>query len=906
MPEASSLTEAKYRAFISYSHTSDARLAAALQSSLGRIAKPWYRLRNMRVFRDKTGLSANPDLWHVIEEALTESEWFLFLACPESASSPWVQKEVEWWLKNRSAERMLIAITGGEILWSGQDFDWAKTTAVPPCCKGAFAAEPLYADFRAAKTNAKYASSDADYRGALLDLAAPLLGRPKDDLDSDDVRLHRRAEETAWFAGIFMVVLAIVAAFGLNTAHQREKIASSRALASQAAAQEEDGSLALLLSLESRRVADTVEARRALLTALQNLPHTKTFLWGHTDAVTKAVFSPDGKTILSAGWDDRIIQWNADTYAMVGKPVATPKGLVSVAFNSDGSQFVTAVGQSVVIWDTHSRQPVGAPITMNEDFVHVGFSTDQKLVAATTEAYGGRPSKVMVWDLASRKLIGTPLAGAFFAFSPDNALLALGQFGDVQFYDLQTHHLKKLLTGHEKNISAMAFSKDGTILATGAEDHTVLLWDVKSQKLLGHLPGHAAMVTALLFDPKGSALYSGDTGGTMIRWDLETMKVAATPVKNLRVAISSIFIDSSGHVKALALKKNAVVALEVNDDPAPGHRVTAPDVHSSNIAFSPDGKSLASSGEFGQILEWDTASRELHGEPISGHEKQVSSLAYCGDGKTLVSGAMDGTVIFWDTATHQALAGPVKAHHSPVWSVACSPDGKMAASGSDAQLIFWDTAIRKPLGPPATAQKDRIWTLSFSPDGEFLAAAGNSHNVAIWKAGNQTQPERILTPPTSDEQKEVTPVGVSFNPDGTLLAMSAPQKAVAIWNFKSRQLIQPVMYGHTQSVTSVAFSRDGKMLASGSEDGDIRLWDVATHEMVGTLNGGQSSIHSVVFSATDGVMASVGEEDSIIFWEASYEAWAARACQIANRNLTATEWATYMGKQAYRKTCAGV
>ena len=114
------MTEPKYQAFVSYSHDSDERLAASLQSSLSRFAKPWYRLRTMRIFRDKTSLSANPALWHSIEQALSESEYFLLLACPASAKSRWVQQEIQWWLQNRSVEKLLIVLTDGVIVWDGR------------------------------------------------------------------------------------------------------------------------------------------------------------------------------------------------------------------------------------------------------------------------------------------------------------------------------------------------------------------------------------------------------------------------------------------------------------------------------------------------------------------------------------------------------------------------------------------------------------------------------------------------------------------------------------------------------------------------------------------------------------------------------------------------------------------
>jgi WD40 repeat protein len=901
------LTEPKYQAFVSYSHDSDERLAASLQSSLSRFAKPWYRLRTLRIFRDKTSLSANPALWHSIEQALSESEYFLLLACPASAKSRWVQQEIQWWLQNRSVEKLLISLTDGVILWDdrARDFDWEKTTAIPSCLKGAFPAEPLYADFRAAKASGRYLDSDAAYRGALLDVAAPLMGRPKDDLDSEDIRLHRKAQRTAWAVGVFIVVLGLTAGVGLNLAHQRQKTAASRALASEATSRLGDRSLALLLSLESRRIADTVESRRSLLTALQRVPHTEAFLWGHTDAVTRAVFSPDGQTVLSAGWDDRIIRWSVATRQPIGQPIAGPKGLVGIAFNPDGSRFAAAGSGSIVIWDTSSGQPWGGPFSYaKEDFVHVAFSSSGKLLAASTEAYGGHPARVIVWDVASHQLIGEPVEGATFAFSPDDALLAIARYKNLLLYDLRTHRVvKPPLTGPAKNIASAAFSRDGTIVAAGSKDKTIVLWDVQSERRLGTLAGHSETVTSLLFDTSGAVLLSGSTDGTIMRWNLEDLNAMDTPVQNFGASISSIFLSPDGHVRALAVEKDRAIIINVNDDPPLGRRLRAADVHSSNVAFSPDGRFLASSGEFGDVLEWDVARGELNGAPLSGHDTQVSSLAYAPDGKVLVSGSMDGTVIFWNLDTRAPLGPPVKAHASPVWSLACSPDGKTVVSGGDAELVFWDLATRKPLGPPVTSQKDRIWALAFSPDGEFLASAGNDRVVAIWKTGRQTQPIRTLGASDAGDYEELMPAGVSFNPDGTLLAMSTREDSVSVWNFRSGRQLPPALYGHTQSVSSVAFRRDGKVLASGSADGDIRLWDVETHELLGTLSAEQKAIKSIVFSPAKGVLASVGEDDSIVFWEADFEGWSSRACRIANRNLTPKEWNTYFGSRPYRKTC---
>ncbi|HET6756797.1 MAG TPA: TIR domain-containing protein [Burkholderiales bacterium] len=141
-----------YKAFVSYSHAADGKLTPALQSALQNFAKPWHRLRTIRVFRDKTGLAATPELRTSIEQALAESEYFLLLASPAAAASPWVQREVSWWLEKwRSVDQLFIVLTDGDLVWGESDFDWQRTTALPGNLRGQFKQEPLYIDLKWAK-----------------------------------------------------------------------------------------------------------------------------------------------------------------------------------------------------------------------------------------------------------------------------------------------------------------------------------------------------------------------------------------------------------------------------------------------------------------------------------------------------------------------------------------------------------------------------------------------------------------------------------------------------------------------------------------------------------------------------------------------------------------------------------
>src|SRR5690242_3399086 len=113
----------KYSAFISYSHDVDGDRAARLQHALHNIAKPWYRIRSMRVFRDETNVTPSAELWQDLLAALQQSQHFILFACPESAQSIWVGREVKWWLEHRSARDLLIVKTGGQIAWGDATHD---------------------------------------------------------------------------------------------------------------------------------------------------------------------------------------------------------------------------------------------------------------------------------------------------------------------------------------------------------------------------------------------------------------------------------------------------------------------------------------------------------------------------------------------------------------------------------------------------------------------------------------------------------------------------------------------------------------------------------------------------------------------------------------------------------------
>jgi tetratricopeptide (TPR) repeat protein len=215
---------ALYDAFISYSHAKDKPIAAALQAVVQRLGKPWYRRRALRVFRDDTSLSATPQLWPSIEQALGQSRFLILLASPESAASPWVGKEIAYWLEHKSADTLLIALTGGTLTWdeAAGDFSWSAAPPLPAVIKCRFAAEPKWVDLAAYRESA--APGDDKFTELAADFAAAIRGIPKEDLLSQELRQQRRALRLAWSAAAALLALAVLAGWQMQVARvERER-----------------------------------------------------------------------------------------------------------------------------------------------------------------------------------------------------------------------------------------------------------------------------------------------------------------------------------------------------------------------------------------------------------------------------------------------------------------------------------------------------------------------------------------------------------------------------------------------------------------------------------------------------------------------------------------------------------
>ena len=339
------------------------------------------------------------------------------------------------------------------------------------------------------------------------------------------------------------------------------------------------------------------------------------------------------------------------------------------------------------------------------------------------------------------------------------------------YWDRLAHSDLLTLKGHTSGVIGVAFSPDGTRLATASYDHTVKVWDAATGQKTLTLNGHTGSVNSVSFSPDGTRLASASYDRTVRVWD------AATGQKTLTL---------KGHTS------------EVN-----------------SVSFSLDGTRLASASRDQTVQMWDAVTGQ-ETLTLKGHTGSVNSVSFNPDGTRLASASYDKTAKVWDAATGQETL-TLKGHTDSVTSVVFSADGTRLASASyDKTVKVWDPATGQET---LTVKGHANWvdSVSFSPDGTWLASASSDQTVKVWNASTGQETHRL-----KGHSSEVR--SVSFSPDGTRIASASGDGTVKLWDTSTGQEML-TLKGHTSAVYSVAFSPDGTRLASASEDGTVKIWD---------------------------------------------------------------------------------
>ncbi|HEX6345159.1 hypothetical protein [Umezawaea sp.] len=644
---------------------------------------------------------------------------------------------------------------------------------------------------------------------------------------------------------VVCLVVASVAVVQWRSAVRQRLVAESRQIAVQA--QDLSASwpdAAALLAVSAYRTSPTAEARGALLSTAAYKP-PRTVLKDHRGPVRAVAFSQDGTVFATAGEDHTVL---LRATASVDSPflLAEHDGAVrALAFQPGGAVLASAGDdRRVVLWDTRTHLPLRT-VTMDAGVRALVFTADGR--TAVTALAGGA---VEVWRTEDWTRTGQVVheLGEVngLAVSDDGEVFAVAGEKGVLVVE---HGVPRTFDDHDAAVRTVALSHDGRTLASGGDDHQVVLRVLATGAKSG-LRRHVGGVRSVQFDAAGTKLVSTSDDGSIRWWRVPDGGWLTGLITRTHPFYAAALSPDGSHLVAGGDENVSLWRLPL--PPLTGH-TSPPD----GIAISADGALLATGGRDRMILLWDGGGRQVGRIDVPAH---VTALAFRADG-LLVAADAEGTLSTWRGEQ------PVRTWHSDqgaITSLALSPSGRQVATGGkDASVVVWDLDSPEPGRTLPTGHSGPVNSVAFV--GSALATGGADGRVLRW------DPESGDVAVVRDGGPAVK--SVAAVPRSSTLVVGDTSGEVALWDDAGPHTL---VTGRGE-VTSVAVSPDGTTVASAANDSLITVWRVADRAHVATLTGHTGPVDAVVFDPSNDLTSS-GPDPRVIRWELDPEEVMARLC----------------------------
>jgi WD40 repeat protein len=637
---------------------------------------------------------------------------------------------------------------------------------------------------------------------------------------------------------------------------------------------------------------------------------------GQKEPVRALAWSPDGKTIASAGGNE-IHLWDPED-GKLKKALKGHTGAVnSVAFRNDSKALASGSDdRSIRIWDVEKGTETqmvnqGAQIAV---IYCVTYSQNGKLIASVNG-----DGQLHVWkpDGPQKLVLGSNAhpGGAYqVVFGPDARTLytcggdkvarqhgGTGPDGEnIPGTGVRQKNFDAAGGGHAETVTALALSPDGKTLVTGSRDKSIRVWDLNTTKVIRTLQGHTDEITSLAFNKDGTMLASASKDQNVRVWNLSSADEHRNFAGHDGYVWSAVFsrdgkmFASAGADRTIIVRDSAT-GDEIKKFPAHALAVTA-------LAFNPDGTKLVSVGGDQLVKVWDPKTGEMLKE-LKGHTAAVMAVAVSDDGTLILSGGADKAAKLWDLAKGTELH-TFPAVNSPISSVALRKDNKQAVVGSaDGTVRVYDLSAAPKETGLVVAHLSGVGALAYSLDGSRLATCGGDKLVKVWKVPDAGSPtvvselrghanpvssvafshdSRLLASAGGDLIVKVWDVqngtelrslrghadwvaSVAFGADSRFVLSAGVDKTVKIWELSNEETVPPV--GHTRRLNTVAVSADGKLIASGSDDRTIKVWDAESGQELYTLAEHTGDVTAVAFDPAGGRLVSGGEDRKLRIWD---------------------------------------
>lgn len=579
---------------------------------------------------------------------------------------------------------------------------------------------------------------------------------------------------------------------------------------------------------------------------------------GQEGCVHRAEFSADGSLLATLGTNNDVQLWDLATKKMVLSRRFASDSINHFKISPDGRWLAVAGGSSVVSVCDIREGDLALEFSGGSSEVRgLHFFADSNTLLSVDDAWAAN-----LWNL--RRGVGTP-ASAFgapdepkYAWTHDDQRVAtVGSDALIRFFEIHPDAAGTSLLQRQvplpKDVPTadLSYTQDDDELVWVATDGQIQVLDADSGQvtLRRELPTQRIIQADL--DASCEKLVTVDTNELVQVWEVRSARCLAhldqPKLDRCRFSDDGQMVALGGGTGFLAVWQPLA------------RKAVQPQGHDREtwcVAFSPDGRWLASGSDDHTVRIWNTRDGAEHCA-LRGHSATVTGVEFSPDGKCLVSSSLDGLVKLWRVEDWQELR-TLQGHSRRAYCVAFSPDGSLLASCGD-ELLIWDARNGRQVHEMRPDKPERCNALRFSPDGRLLAVATFAERVLLLETGTWRVRREL---PHNDQVW-----CVDFTPDGRLLATGDKAGNVSLWNIErgAPVIVQPA---HKGFVRAVRFSRDGRTLASAGDGHIIRLWDAAEGLEICTLEGHRDDIYALAFAPDDSLLASGSYDGAIRFWHA--------------------------------------
>jgi WD40 repeat protein/tRNA A-37 threonylcarbamoyl transferase component Bud32 len=605
----------------------------------------------------------------------------------------------------------------------------------------------------------------------------------------------------------------------------------------------------------NRRGADSPGARYLAARALEPVRAYTRSLW-HDEKLWRAVFSPDGASLVTTTSAGRVSVWNAATGERKMQLRGHDDTVNQLAFSPDGRYLVAAgTGPKAILWDLASGRRVGDLDGHSDACLTIAFAAGQVATgdaagtvriwhgesgqllqswpaaashlwatafdrAAQRLVTGDEQGRVVVWDVRTAtpvaQLVGHEAAVRRLLFlGDDRRVVTASHDGTARVFHASDGQVEQVLRGHTGPIEWVDVNREETLLVTASADRTGRVWSLGDGRLIATFTGHTDQLFLVEFSPDSRSIFSTAHDGTVRRWDPSTA--------------TQQFV------------------------------YTAPHGHLSWADQSPDGRSLVTAGVTGEARLWNAGSPDAV-SVMAGHQGDVNVVTFDAAGSRLLTGGNDGTVRIWQAGAHgfeETRAVPCEA---PVQDAQLSSNEDfVVAAAVDGRVLIFD-ASTGALTRTFRADDQSLLRARFDPSGAHIVTAGAAAEVRVWDAATGR-----LARTLRGHAGYVSFAG--FDPAGTRVLTAGSDGTARIWDWQAERLLR-VLEAHTDALTMAAFDPSGTRVVTASYDGTAIVWDAATGSPRTTLGGEGRIMYTATFSRDGDMVLTASHDGAARLWDA--------------------------------------